>query len=246
MSRAQLTGYDNEVRSDPTCKGLEHGGTSCLEVFEYAAGSGELTCASCNPTGQRPIGQSNLSLLRPPPAYSLGPQRGNLSPEGNGRLFFESQDELSPQDTNGGIQDVYEFEPNGVGSCNRAKGCVSLISSGHGRDDSWFVYGTPSGDDAFFATRENLSLLDTGDQFDLYDARVGGGFEETTAVPCGGETCRGTLAPTPASQPPASSSFAGSGNERPRHHRKKHRRKKRNHKRQAEVRAAKHYRGGSK
>ncbi len=37
-----------------------------------------------------------------------------------GRLFFNTADALVPQDANG-TQDVYEYEPAGVGSCSEAQ-----------------------------------------------------------------------------------------------------------------------------
>ncbi len=207
MSQASLTGYDNR---------LSGGSFRAFEVFVYAAESETLHCASCNPSGQRPVGKSNLSLIRPgtvvAPTFPPFPQPGNLSKEGDGRLFFESQDTLSPQDVNGSIQDVYQWEPNGVGSCKQANGCVSLISSGRSPNDSMFVDSTPSGDDAFFITREKLLPPDKNDQLDLYDARVGGGFPETGTEPCSGEMCKGPIASPPVQPTSASNTFSGSGN----------------------------------
>jgi hypothetical protein len=215
MSQARLTGYDNEVKSGG-CKGEREGspfgGTVCQEVFEYDSASGKLSCASCNPSGQRPLGQSNLSLIKPPSGYPVVPQPGNLVAEGRGMLFFESQDELLPHDTNGAVQDIYEWKPQGVGGCEEAAGCLGLISSGHAGGDSMFVTSTPSGSDAFFVSREQLVSQDHNDQLDLYDARVGGGFQEAGAAPCDGEACRGPVASAPPSPPPGSSVFSGPGN----------------------------------
>ncbi len=229
MSQAPLTGYDSQGR---------------FEVFEYGAGSGNLTCPSCNPGGQAPLGGSNLSLIGeavPNPEAPL-PGPHNLTAAGQGRLFFESRDVLSPRDTNGHIQDVYEWEPNGVGSCERAGGCVFLISSGNSSGDSMFLNSTPSGDDAFFVTRQQLLPRDKDEKLDLYDARVGGGIEEAAPPPCLGEPCKGPSSSPPAPQSPGTSSFSGPGNEKPaRHKHKKRHKHKRNHKR-----SAKHNSGGSK
>lgn len=210
MSEAPLSGYDNAVSGGGECR--LNGGPLCQEVFVYSAASAKLTCASCNPTGQRPLGASNLSLINPKFAFPPLPQLGNLSAEGGGRLFFESRDTLSPRDTNGHIQDIYEWEPSGVGSCHRAAGCVFLISSGHSNTDSEFLTSTPSGNDAFIVTREQLLTQDKDEQLDLYDARVGGGIGATETPPCGGEACRGPLTGAPPSQPPQSSVFTGPGN----------------------------------
>jgi DNA-binding beta-propeller fold protein YncE len=203
MSQASLTGYDNSLGGGGVCA---HSSTSaCREVFLYEAISDTLICVSCNPSGQRPIGPSNLSLLRP--ELAPFPQPSNLSKEGDGRLFFESQDALLPQDTNGSIQDIYQWEPNGVGTCEQVEGCLSLISSGRSANDSMFLDSTPSGDDAFFITREQLLPRDKDSQLDLYDARVGGGFEETTYAPCNPEACAGSIL-GPSAQPSAATSQA--------------------------------------
>jgi hypothetical protein len=206
MTQAPLTGYDNSLSGEGLCTSF---GAACREVFLYAADTKALTCASCNPSGQRPVGSSNLSLLRPNLSF---PQPNNLSSEGEGRLFFETQDALSPQDVNGNVQDVYQWEPNGVGSCDEADGCVALISSGKSANDSKFLDSSASGDDAFFITRERLLPRDKDEQLDLYDARVGGGFAETPIAPCSGEACAGPLPAAPTQPSSASSASAGPGN----------------------------------
>jgi hypothetical protein len=235
MSRAQLTGYDNTIMGKGSCvPGISQ--PVCGEVFQYEAGSGTLTCASCNPSGKRPLGASNLTLMmqRGGPAF---PQPGNLSSAGDGRLFFESQDALVPQDINGPIQDVYQWEPKGVGGCAKARGCVQLISSGQSPSDSMFVDSSDSGNDVFFITRQQLLPRDKDSQLDLYDARVGGGFAETAGPPCAGEACKGPISPPPSQPGAASQSFSGPGNAKPakkarkkhaKHQKKKHKRAKRN------------------
>ncbi|HET7485811.1 MAG TPA: hypothetical protein VFJ64_10625 [Solirubrobacterales bacterium] len=248
MSRAKLTGQNNEVAGEG-CRGSES--AVCLETFEYAAGSEELTCVSCNPTGLAPLGQANLSLFRN--ASTPFPQPHNLTDSGEGRIFFESQDTLSPKDTNGHIQDVYEWEPDGVGSCEKPGGCVFLISSGHSPNDSMFVDATPSGDDAFFVTREKLAPQDKDEMLDLYDARVGGGIEAVEEVPCEGEACKGPGTEAPSQPGAGSAEFVGPGNEKPRgcppgkvRRRGKCTKKPNAHKHKHRRQAAKHSRGGAK
>jgi hypothetical protein len=268
MSRAPLTGYDNSLAGGGECPELT--GQACAEVFEYAAGTDTLACASCDPSGQRPLGPSNLTLLRQGQGPAALPfrQPANLSPEGEGRLFFESQDTLSSRDRNGRILDVYEWEPEGVGGCESSYaegGCVALISSGQSRNDSMFMDSTPSGSDAFFITRSRLLARDENDQLDLYDARVHGGIaEEAEAQPCEGEACKGPAAAAPSQPGAASAAFAGPGNPAPkgrgckkgkvlrrgrcvkkphRHKHKKHKRK-RHRRRHAKRRAVNVDRGG--
>jgi hypothetical protein len=207
MSKARLTGYDNTIKGGGGCLFAEGVGSSqCSEVFEYDAATGTLACPSCNPSGERPLGHGNLLVIYSSETTFQPPD--DLPPQGEGRLFFESQDTLTPADENGHIQDVYEWEPDGVGGCESARGCVSLISSGRAPNDSHFIGASASGDDVFFATRERLVPQDTDEYMDLYDARVGGGFAPTFEEPCEGEACRGPATSAPELPGPASSTFS--------------------------------------
>ena len=129
VSNQSLTGYDNTVAAGAECafgsqKPIEaqynqlQSTKLCTEVFLYNAEANALACASCNPTGARPVG---LSM----PAGNFGgflghaleitgpPGRRTAFYEGrfllnDGTLFFDSGDALSPRDTNG-QPDVYEL-----------------------------------------------------------------------------------------------------------------------------------------
>jgi hypothetical protein len=193
MSHANLTSYES--------KGV-------FEVFEYDARADHLVCASCNPSGVAPVGASKLTLISV--VQTKFPQPRNLSD--NGRLFFDSSDVLSPFDGNGSVEDVYEYEPGGIGTCVRARGCVSLISSGHSPSDSNFVAASSSGDDVFFTTRDRLVPADRDELYDLYDARANGGFAEVTAPACTGTGCQGVPGAPPIFATPSSVTFAGVGN----------------------------------
>jgi NHL repeat len=208
MSLARLTGYDNRLNGGGQCRGSS--GEACRQVFLYEADSETLSCASCNPSGQRPLGGANLTLLRPqgPPFR----QPNNLSSDGGGRLFFESLDALVPQDTNGNVQDVYQWEPEGLGSCEQQGGCVSLISSGHAADDTMFLDSGASGNDIFFITREQVLPRDKDEQLDVYDARVAGGIPEPQPDICSGEACADPLPPPPPQQSAPTATFSGPGN----------------------------------
>lgn len=124
----------------------------------------------------------------------------------NGRLFFNSADSLVPSDTNRrtetipghgptevGVEDVYEYEPGGVGGCEAAsEACVSPISSGTSPRESAFLDASASGDDVFFLTPQSLLSTDVDEAADAYDARVC-----TASSPC--------IAPPPPPAPPCSS-----------------------------------------
>ncbi len=208
MSTASLTGYDN-VSQDS--------GEPVSQVYLYDAQEDELACASCNPSNARPIGFSELPVWITPyeqPRY--------LSDDG-GRLFFLSFDRLALRDTNG-RQDVYEFEREGVGSCtaasdtfsNTSGGCLFLTSSGSSGDHSFFLDASADGRDVFISTREKLFPPDEDERYDVYDARVGGGFPPPASPPpiCAGEACRPVQA-APSTSVPASAGFVGDGNAGP-------------------------------
>jgi hypothetical protein len=217
LSKEALTGYDN----------IGPGGEPVSEVFLYETG-GTMTCASCNPTNERPIGPSTLPGAI---ANGEGPNATQqykpraLSADGR-RLFFDSEDALVLTDTNN-EPDVYQWEANGKGSCAQAAGCLSLISSGRAEDGAFFFDASSEGSDAFFRTDRSLVSTDPG-SVDLYDARVGGGFPvPTLPLPCVGDACQ-SLPPEP-SDPTLNTLIEGSGNppvrfydtnrHRPRYHR---------------------------
>ena len=200
------------------------------EVYIYQAG-GELRCVSCNPSGARPVGElmerafaplGNVRTLTPAaawiPAYEQNMGGARVLTDDGARVYFNSFDALAPGDTNG-IQDVYQWERPGSGDCAETSpsfselngGCVSLISTGQSPQVSEFVDATPNGSDVFFKTGSSLIKPDPG-LVDIYDARVGGGFDYPTTSPgCEGETCQGTPTP-PNDATPASAAYNGPGN----------------------------------
>ena len=218
-SRASLTGYDNNASNGTNCgttPGVGGGSPEpllCPETYLYDAAANRLICASCNPSGARPIGPSELHWLGSP-LY----RPRNLSADGS-RVFFTSRDALLPGDTNG-LSDVYEWEAVGSGSCQSSTadgGCLYLISSGSGASNSYFADASASGNDAFFETGDSLVGQDEDNLNDLYDARVGGGFasQGTRVVPpaCTSlEGCRSPLSEPPAQLSVASAELHGSGN----------------------------------
>ena len=198
----------------------------CSEVYMYDSVTGHLNCVSCSPTGEVPRGNSHLRNIQGAPNWF--PQPRYMTDQG--RLFFDSEDRLSPYDVNGRVEDVYEFEPSTVGSCERGSGCLSLVSPGTGGVDSNFFAmggeGVREGADVFFTSREQLVRSDEDELIDLYVAREGGGFPEANLEPseCQGEACQPVI-PRPAEVTPASSAFQGPGNVRePKH--KKHKKAK--------------------
>jgi DNA-binding beta-propeller fold protein YncE len=220
MSERGLTGYD--TRDAVTGKPDE-------EVYLYSAISGRTACASCNPSGARPMGVNFDNMLpgadgelkvwggqgvagTVPTWSEYGGSLGAAARyqsrylSDSGRLFFNSNDALVSLDANR-TGDVYEYEPEGVGSqdapCGPSAGtgsdvfkpahpvemegakkeepggCVGLISSGSSPEESVFLDASESGSDVFFLTTRKLAPQDFDTTYDVYDAH-----ECTTESPC--------------------------------------------------------------
>jgi len=235
MSDRPLTGYDNH---DALSGQLDE------EVFLYDASTGRVVCASCNPTGARPTGILDTYSARPMvdrenawgereheqwlaasvPASQYRYHSRDM--QNDGRLFFNSSDALVPQDTNG-LEDVYEYEPTGVGDCTstsrtfseRSNGCVSLISSGQSAEESAFLDASEGGGDVFFFTSARLTGADYDAAYDVYDARICTTSEPCRMVPVSppacssGDSCKAAPSPQPVifgATP--SATFSGIGN----------------------------------
>jgi sugar lactone lactonase YvrE len=151
-----------------------------------------------------------------------------------GRLFFNSADALVPvakptrdEQIGGateevGVENVYEYERDGLGGCQSTAGCVGLISSGTSEHESTFLDASESGNDVFFLTGAPLPPEDLEGNH-IYDAHVcGEGSAEachqpatTTPTECeelGGEACQPGAVSSPSFETPASATLAGSGN----------------------------------
>ncbi len=230
MSDRSLTGYDNRD---------VHSGKPDEEVYLYNSTSKSLVCVSCNPTGERPNGVEGKRLVKGLLDVGMWKEETWLAAnvpgwtpfrvdqasyqsrylDEDGRMFFNSSDNLVPGDTNG-QEDVYEYEPVGVGSCQvggegyfpQDGGCLGLVSSGESPEESAFLDASENGNDVFFLTASRLSKRDTDTTLDVYDARVGGvPSEESKPVECQGDACQSPVTP-PESLTPSSLTSNGVGN----------------------------------
>ena len=188
---------------------------SQLYLYDSAAG---LTCVSCNPTNGRPIGPSSIpgAIANGAGPTATATYKPRVLAADGKRVFFDSRDALALTDTNtegsggGGIADAYQWEASGEGSCTRAGGCTSLLSSGRDAKASSFADASAEGSDAFFLTARSLLGADPG-AVDLYDARIGGGFPEAgEPLACEGDACQ-ALPPEPV-EPTLTTLLSGPGN----------------------------------
>jgi hypothetical protein len=216
ISVSRLTSYDNDGE---------------IEIYLYDAdrplSSGNPLCVSCNPSGIPATGDArltsrNLDLPASPERRNAFLTR-NLSSDGN-RVFFQTEEALVPEDTNNQL-DVYEWEREGAGSCERTApsfsasdgGCLYLISTGQSDSPSYFGDASADGSNVFFFTRQSLVAQDQDLNVDVYVARVDGGIAAQNPPPppvaCTGETsCRTSSDPSPVFDAPSSATIAGEGN----------------------------------
>jgi hypothetical protein len=205
MSGESLTGYNNLGAS---------------EVYTYDADTARLSCVSCDPTGEPPPPSSSPNASGGVAAYlppSLSPTYLPrwMSDDGS-RVFFDSVEPLVAQDTNG-MQDVYEWEREGAGSCTvkspprSSGGCISLLSGGSSTDDSFLVDASASGDDVFINTRAQLASQDRNENRNLFDVRTNG-VVALSPPACTGSGCQGIPPAPPIFATPSSVTFNGVGN----------------------------------
>jgi hypothetical protein len=214
-SRVNPTGSVLLFQSRAPLDGHDSGGTA--QIYRYDSQGDRLQCISCNPTRTVEGGGASLETFggeivsRPPIGTRVLIQ--NITPDG-GRVVFESKEALLSTD-NDAVQDVYEWERSGLGSCERPQGCVYLLSSGHTSEDNYLYGMSRSADDVFFVTGDVLIGGDN-DTASIYDARVGGGFPPPSEDVCLGEDCRPGPASPPLLSSPASPALGAEDNLRPR------------------------------
>ena len=200
----EITGYDSRNLAT---------GVPSPEVYLFTApgaiNSGNV-CVSCNPFGERPTGAASLPGAAPNGADGLYSYKPRVLSADSRRVFFDTFDALASQDTNE-AKDVYQWEERGSGDCVRQDGCIRLISSGRAENGASFLDASVNGSDAFFLTDGSLVPSDPG-AYDVYDARVGGGYPlPPSPVPCFGDTCQ-PLPPEPDDPTPGTERSKASGN----------------------------------
>jgi hypothetical protein len=172
-------------------------------IYEYSYAANELACASCRPDGSP--SQGGAGLVASPPVISpvIVSNRG-LSADGH--VLFLSNDQIVPADQNE-ASDVYLYHG----------GNVALLSSGRDEADSYPGNISEDAKNVSLITRAKLAGADRDpDEYDVYDARVDGGFLEPPPLPapCEGEGCRDAGSSKPPAAAPSTLNFIGTGNPR--------------------------------
>jgi hypothetical protein len=187
-SKQSLTGY-------PT--------NSTTQGYLYDAETGELSCVTCNPLAESSSANAELSTGGSGDVMAMNRM---LTADGS-RVFFSSVERLTPEDEDSG-KDVYEYETTTEQ--------LTLLSSGQSNQPSRFHDASTDGRDVFFSTRDALVPIDTNENMNVYDARIGGGLASQSPppppIPCSAGECQ---TPLPAAPPvvPGSATFQGPGNQ---------------------------------
>jgi len=201
-SGAGLTGYN---------QGTCDGGIGCREFYVYSADSRTLACASCNPSGRAAtVDASTVTRAVQGGSETSSHLNTTLTDDGS-TVFFNTAQALVPQDING-MTDAYEYDV--------ATRQVHLLSTGTSAYDSFFLDASADGRDAFIFTRDRLSGWDGDGAYDIYDARIGGGFPDPPAatIPCapggapGVPDCEPPPTIAPSIEGSATTTFTGGDN----------------------------------
>jgi hypothetical protein len=198
------SGYDNQQAAAGDCEteleNHEHESGACREVYLYDTAAQSLECASCNPSGARPVGPASLPGVVPAfQAFASYRPRDLLA---SGTVFFDSKDALV-SGASGGRGSVFEYE----GETVRA---ISDVSGGY---EAFFLDASPNGENVFFASADQLLPEDPGGNAVVWDARQRGGFPAAPPECTTAEACRNASPYTPGVYGPGpSETFSGPGN----------------------------------
>jgi hypothetical protein len=183
---------------------------TAIDVYRYDSQTGDIRRVSVGQEGDHENGNDNgfnATITAPLFSEGLNKEQYELSSravtDDGSTIVFTTAEPLSPLAING-RPDIYVWH----------EGEVGLISNGRSSLPDQRPVITSSGRDIFFVTAESLVPQDTDGLFDVYDARIGGGFPAAavSAGNCSGSTCQGSPSVPALLGAPASATFSGVGN----------------------------------
>jgi hypothetical protein len=180
-------------------------------VYRYLPAGDELACVSCKAGFESKLGASFTSGIA---GVFGGPQttsqelQQSMTPDGS--LFAFTTDIPLTEDDRNSRFDVYRWRD----------GELKLVSSGAtGAQDQLLFDISEDGEEIFILSRDKLVAWDIDNQYDVYVAKVGGGFDppaEDVDSTCVGDACQGATVPGGGTIGPAGSeSIAGAGDAKP-------------------------------
>jgi hypothetical protein len=213
---AQLFEYDNKDHGVARVSIGQQGEYLCSQTALAEPGfncNGNVQSAQQAPTVQRQDYFEGDEAARP---------NMNVDVTGDGTVFFESKDSLTPDAVNGfpntspGFPNVYEYHDGNVFLISDGHEAPVGESGGKPLTKTQLVGAAGDGEGVLFLTADSLVPQDGNTQVSLYDARIDGGFPAPPLVPgCTSEACRGAASAAPTSPTVGSVTQHGSGNEQP-------------------------------
>ncbi len=203
VSDAETSGQDARYLLFTSYGQLVPGDTdTAADVYRYDAVTGRLNRVSIEVAGYDTNGNddsfdatirshaSGSDGFGPPVGVSEKYELANRAmTEDGSRVVFMSAGPLSPDVVNHTVN-VYEWHEEADGG----EGEVALISTGTSNEPDEEAMITPSGQDIFFTSSQDLVEQDTDGAADIYDARHDGGFAPAPARPLECiEACQGPL-----------------------------------------------------
>ena len=216
----------------------QSGGALEAYLFDGAADREAITCISCRPDGRESFGadQKGVEGVTRLPFASVFSAAGSAPPEplalptslmingGEPSVFFMSFDPLAPGGVEGSMG-LYEWSHGQVflvdqeppeltsqvsGVADRARQFLNVFQVG----------ASAEGTDLYFSTPQSLTWEDGDERSSIYDARVGGGFQEPApppqpCQPVAEGSCQLSPSSPPAGTSPGSNGFVGPGNPKP-------------------------------
>jgi hypothetical protein len=183
------------------------------QIFEYDAETGDLVRVSVGQDGFNDNGNTDTERLGSeiPRQYPGHPVA--VSNDG-AYVVFESRDGLTPGALNGvnGAENVYEYHDGNVYLVSDGQDTTLAQRLRESFGSSVLLYGmSPSGDDIFFRSGDQLVPQALGTGTAIYDARIGGGFPAPVSLlpTCTGDACQGALSSAPVLLSPGSEFQAG-------------------------------------
>ncbi len=194
------------------------------QIYEYDAVTGELVRVSRGSDDDQPQGTESANEHEsqiPLQAYTqerVSPTRPatRLAVSGDGSsVVFGSGGALTGEAegaSDAGAESVYEYHSTVGDGGLISDGDVYLISDGVNTVSATVEGLDVSGGDVFFTTADRLVPQDSDTQYDVYDARVDGGFGGLAAAAgCVAEACNGSLYVQPSFAMPGITSGGVSG-----------------------------------
>lgn len=185
--------------------GASNGGF--YQYYRYDDRDRSLSCVSCPPGGAA-TADVPLDLAGGFTHIAVAPDVRAVTDDGR-MMFFPTQDALTPADVNR-TWDVYEWHD----------GIVKLITNGlasyPGSIQPYALGASADGHDFLFQDPTPLTWEARDSSYQVYDARIGGGFPPPVAQPgCEADQCQGPPPSPPRLADPGSASLRGARNVAP-------------------------------